>query len=175
MKPVGPSLTALVQVVEKLQGRMEEHGKSLFKSESLTRYLLIDPFLRALGWDTEDPKSVWVDYGVGKARKKRVDYALFRKDGVVALVEAEHWGACSNRDALQNIALQLINYCNLRGTSLGILTDGGCWLVYDIHRPAPFEKKLVLEIDFASDAVKVEQASMKLSPPQLGSLAENRR
>ncbi|MEE8470326.1 MAG: hypothetical protein V3S51_03255 [Dehalococcoidia bacterium] len=106
MKPVGPALTELVQVVEKLQGRMEEYSNDLSKSESLTRYLLIDPFLWALGWDTEDPRSVWVDYKVGKAKKKRVDYALFGQDGVVALIEAEHYGACSNRDTLQNIALQ---------------------------------------------------------------------
>ena len=27
----------------------------LHKSESLTRYVLIDPLLRELGWDTEKP------------------------------------------------------------------------------------------------------------------------
>ena len=46
--------------------------------EDQTRYALIDPILRALGWDTSDPNECYPEYprpfGGG-----RVDYALFRE------------------------------------------------------------------------------------------------
>lgn len=157
-----PRLSELTRVVENLQERMGEYASSLCRSEELTRYILVDPFLEALGWDTSDPKKVWVDYRLGKGTRKRVDYALFHKEKVVAFIEAEPYGACSQEDKLQDMLLQVIGYCNLTGALLGMVTDGGCWLVYDIHKPAPIDGKKLLEIDFAWDASKVAQKSMAL-------------
>lgn len=158
-----PRLSEITNVVEGLQERMGEYGSSLCKSEELTRYVLVDPFLKALGWDTSKPEKVWVDYRLGKGKRKRVDYALFHKKKVIAFVEAKKYGACSQMDQMDNMLLQLINYCNLTGVLLGILTDGGCWLVYDVHKPAPIEEKMLLEINFAWDASKVAQKSLALS------------
>lgn len=129
------SLRELTEVVENLQERMKVYGSSLYKSEELTRYILIDPFLRTLGWDTSDPKKVWVDYRLGKGKRKRVDYALFHKKKVIAFIEAECYGTCSQEGQLDDMFLQLVGYCNLTGALLGIATDGGCWLVYDINKP----------------------------------------
>jgi len=165
-----PRLSELAKVVEDLQERMGEYGPNLYKSEELTRYVLVDPFLKALGWDTSNPEKVWVDYRLGKGKRRRVDYALFHKEQVIAFVEAEHWGACSQMGQLQNTLLQLIGYCNLTGVLLGILTDGGCWLVYDVHKPAPVEGKELLEINFAWDASKVAQKSLALSASSIENL-----
>ena len=45
--------------------------------EDQTRYAVIDPVIRALGWDTGEPKECYIEYhrpyGTG-----RVDYALFQ-------------------------------------------------------------------------------------------------
>ena len=48
-------LESLLQLVETLRERIESHGATLSQSEALTRYALIDPLLRELGWDTSDP------------------------------------------------------------------------------------------------------------------------
>ena len=48
-------LESLLELVETLKARIDTHGDQLRKSEALTRYALIDPLLRELGWDTEDP------------------------------------------------------------------------------------------------------------------------
>lgn len=42
--------------------------------ETQTRYALIDPILRALGWDTADPKVCYPEWRI---KNHRVDYALF--------------------------------------------------------------------------------------------------
>jgi predicted type IV restriction endonuclease len=48
-------LKGLLEAIERVKDRAEKSHGELQKSEALTRYVLIDPILRALGWDTEDP------------------------------------------------------------------------------------------------------------------------
>ena len=53
-------LDELRDLIETLQQRIEKHGSALQASEALTRYALIDPLLRTLGWDTGDPSQVGI-------------------------------------------------------------------------------------------------------------------
>ena len=55
-------LDSLYQTVEKLQERIQSHQDKLSQSEALTRNTLVDPLLRALGWDTEDPMQVMPEF-----------------------------------------------------------------------------------------------------------------
>lgn len=48
-------LESLHSLVDTLKERIVEHGDVLKGNEWLTRYSLIDPLLRELGWDTADP------------------------------------------------------------------------------------------------------------------------
>ena len=59
-------LDALLELVETLRQRIVEHKAALSQSEALTRYALIDPLLRELGWDTDDPNLVIPEYKVGR-------------------------------------------------------------------------------------------------------------
>ena len=54
-------LESLLALVHKLRERIDTHGDKLKQSEALTRYALIDPLLRELGWDHRRP-------GVGGTR-----------------------------------------------------------------------------------------------------------
>ena len=72
-------------LVQKLQGRIDSHGPMFRQNEALTRYALVDPLLRALGWDTENPTVVIPEFSTGEGR---ADYALLtdaesptRRDG----------------------------------------------------------------------------------------------
>ena len=56
-------LESLLECVNEIRARIEAHGDALRKSETQTRYALIDPLLRELGWDTQEPGSAttsWV-------------------------------------------------------------------------------------------------------------------
>lgn len=59
-------LENLLILIEKLQKRIDSHGDALRQSEALIRYALIDPLLRELGWDTEDPDMVVPEYQLPK-------------------------------------------------------------------------------------------------------------
>ena len=54
-----------------------------YRREDQTRYGVIDPVIRALGWDISDPKECHPEYP-RPYRDGRVDYALFRIPDVEA-------------------------------------------------------------------------------------------
>ena len=68
-------LESLLELVETLKARIDEHGDQLRQSEALTRYALIDPLLRELGWDTEDPDVIRPEY---ESDQPKADYAFWQ-------------------------------------------------------------------------------------------------
>ena len=79
-------LDNLIQTIETLQERIKKH-KDYLDYEKRTRVSLIDPMLRALGWDVDDPDQVKVEPLVGKSW---ADYALLNDDGVpIIFIEAK--------------------------------------------------------------------------------------
>ena len=133
-------LESLLGLVEKLGGRIETHGSPLRQSEALTRSALIDPLLRELGWDTEDPDVVVPEY---RSEAGSADYALFSGNNQppVVIVEAKKLG--ERLDG--RVALQGVNYCNLVGTPYFALTDGRTWKIYATFERAPLEDRLIAE------------------------------
>ena len=106
--------------------------------------LSIDPLLRELGWDTEDPSLVIPEYQSGQSTRF-ADYALLEgsDDKPAMMVEAKSLGRSLRDQAL----LQGINYCQAEGTKYFSVTDGQRWEVYETHKPVPIEQKRVVEFD----------------------------
>ena len=133
-------LESLLELVKTLKERIEKHDDQLRKSEWLTRYALVDPLLRELGWDTEDPTLVIPEYQSGHGR---ADYALLGDGKPVMMVEAKKLGT-----QLQDSVLsQGINYCLMEGTNYFTVTDGQRWEVYETHKAVPIDQKRVVEFD----------------------------
>lgn len=155
-------LESLHLLVETLKERIAAHGPALRASEALTRYALIDPLLRELGWDTADPSLVIPEYRSGNGR---ADYALLASDGNPAMmVEAKSLGS-SLRDAALS---QGIQYCLEKGTKHFALTDGNCWEIYETHRPVPIDEKRVVAFDLTAQPVaEVCLQSLALWRPSL--------
>jgi len=145
----------LLDEVERLRAVMTQHNAYLSKTESATRYAVIDPVLKLLGWDVHDAASVLAEYRSGAAGPKFVDYALMGALGPAVLIEAKSLGT--------NLALkdleQLSNYCvNCQPGSVrwGILTNGDRWELVDAHRvQVPLQKRIVLDFSISSGTALV--------------------
>lgn len=138
-------LEDLLGAVETLRARIEAHGSALSGNETQTRYALIDPLLRALGWDTDDPSRVVPEYS---ASGGRADYALLgadRKPSV--MVEAKRL----NRP-LEDGLSQSIAYCVEQGTPYFCVTDGQRWAIYETFRQVAIGEKLVTTFDLLQDS-----------------------
>lgn len=95
-------------------------------SRDLTKQVLVNPFISVLGFDVSDPREVRPDYDFG--RGETVDYALFKGDTPVMLVEVKTVGEdLSNYDpklAFLFNAVPEIRYAVLTdGVSYKFFTD----------------------------------------------------
>ena len=134
-------LDDLVGEIKKLQGRIEQHRPALSQSEALTRYALIDPLLRALGWDTADPALVTPEYRVGN---KSADYALLKSDGVAVFLEAKRLD-----ENLPPHRSQVVAYTSELGIRYPALTNGNEWEVYDNSQLVPIDQRRILSVSLA--------------------------
>ena len=141
-------LESLLELVKTLSDRIDEHGPALRQSEALTRYALIDPLLRELGWDTSDPDMVIPEYRSGNGR---ADYALMNDGSPAMMVESKGLGT-PLRDTVLS---QGINYCLMEGTSYFSVTDGRIWEIYETHKPVPIDEKRIVRFDIKDSPAQV--------------------
>lgn len=125
-------LENLLTLIEKLRERIDSHGDALRQSEALTRYALIDPLLRELGWDTEDPDVVMPEYRV--QNNQISDYVLYHDGDPVIVIESKKLAEpLRGGKALD----QGILYCAYTGAGYFLLTDGNSWEVYESGKTSP--------------------------------------
>ena len=131
--------SGLVGVIETLRGRIERHRPALSQSEALTRYALIDPLLRELGWDTADPDLVTPEYSVSG---KRADYALLESGKVVVFLEAKRLGENLTAEHRSQVAA----YASELGIRYPALTNGNQWEVYDNSQLVYIDQRRILTV-----------------------------
>ena len=132
-------LDDLFTLIHELRERIDTHGAALKQSEALTRYALIDPLLRALGWNTADPALVVPEYRSGSGS---ADYALLGNGKPLMMVEAKKLDT-----PLRDVVGQGIQYCLIQGTAHFSVTDGRRWEIYETHRPVPIDDKRIASFD----------------------------
>ena len=133
-------LDELADLVRKLRERIEEQGDILRKNESATRYALVDPLLRALGWDLENPSEVVPEYSPGKGY---ADYGMMVGRAKPRLiVEAKSLGT-----PVRQGVDQAVGYCVSQGIEYFAVTNGEMWEIYEPFRPVPIDEKLITSFD----------------------------
>jgi len=111
-----------------------------------TRYTIIDPIIRALGWDTADPHQIRFEYPWPK--DGGVDYALFNRNRQpVILIEAKGWYKDSGAHEWQLEGYIEKTRNNGERPSVGVLTDGWNWHLYDLKKRGAFENKFTETVD----------------------------
>ena len=127
--------------------------------EDQTRYAVIDPIVRALGWDTSDPKECCPEYG---REGGRADYAIFGADLAIEeigraeatpliLIEAKPVDA-----DLETAPDQLAGYVDAdpaMSYGAGVVTNGRHWWIYDLTIEGDFPDKCVQAVNITEGAV----------------------
>lgn len=125
-------LESLLELVETLRERISSHRGVLSQSEALTRYALIDPLLRELGWDTEDPSMVVPEYRV--PNNQIADYVLFNDGNPAIVVESKKLDESLRGGRALD---QGILYCAHTRASYFLLTDGNRWELFNAGSTIP--------------------------------------
>lgn len=154
-------LEELHELIETLQARIAEHAPALQQSEALTRYALIDPLLRGLGWDTGDPSQVIPEY---RSTAGSADYALFgTSNKPQVIIEAKRLGAQLDFKVRQ----QVTGYCQEEGIPYAVITDGRRWELYDVFKPAAMKDSLVTTLNLGHNPATTSLQSLALWCPSV--------
>ena len=118
-------LSDINEVIRQIIASANQYQDFLRKNEAATRAVLIDPVLRALGWDIANPYMVEVERSFNNTR---VDYALldFNSD-VKVIIEAKPLGSdIENKKQM----LQIISYALTYGIKDVVISNGIRWIHY---------------------------------------------
>jgi hypothetical protein len=140
-------LSNLCDVLGQIKESARQYRDTLISNEAATRAVLIDPVLRALGWDTANTNMVEVEKTLG--REVRADYALYDNNATTKIVvEAKALGANLNHRPL---FMNLVQYAFSFRLNDIFLTDGLTWLHFDNFQPGHEAPSKIL--DLANDDV----------------------
>jgi hypothetical protein len=119
--------------------------KDNLQTEEATKNALIMPFLQSLGYDVFNPLEVMPEYtcDIGTKKGEKIDYAIFKEDQPIVLMECKHWK--------QDLVLhdnQLLRYFHVSKAKFGVLTNGIIYKFYtDLEVPNKMDEKPFLEIN----------------------------
>ena len=138
------ALDDLKGTVETLRERIQVHRSYLEEYEIRTRSSLIDPMLRVLGWDVEDPNYIEVEYRVSQ---DRVDYVLKESGDPIAVIEAKSLGTPLDEKTTK----QAFSYANTLAVSYAVVTNGDHWRMFEVFKQVPVEDRILMSFQLTQD------------------------
>jgi len=152
----------LTQTLAKLRGRIaQKKGQHL--NEQDTKATLIEPVLRALGWDVEDDEEVRREYR-RKGSEKPVDYGLHVQREPRLLVEAKAFGENLDDPRWAN---QIMGYAGVVGVGWIVLTNGDEYKIYNTHVPVRVEEKLFRSVRVSDEGSRARETLELLAKDQM--------
>ena len=132
-------------------------------NEENTKATLIEPVLRALGWDVEDVDEVVREYRI-KSRDKPVDYGLLVLRTPRLFVEAKALGEDLEDRRWTN---QIMGYAGVAGVQWIVLTDGNEYRIFNSHAPVSVEEKLFRTVRVNDDGPLLHETLELLAKDRL--------
>ncbi len=135
-------------VIPRIVERMKKHRSLYEQNEMATRNQIVDPTLRNLGWDPEDPAQVHPNESMEEGVP---DYSLLQDDKKVLFVEAKKLSVdIEAREVLR----QLAKYCFGEGMKYGVLTNGAVWVLFRAFQEGTtMAERIVWKTDIENDEV----------------------
>ena len=152
------SISAVDTAIRKIRAVVKEwdDAELCHWREDHTRYGVIDPIIRALGWDTGDPKECHPEYPRAYESGGRVDYALFGaadlstivKDGAPpdAIIESKALRQPLGEEEVSQLRRYAQASPPMRN-GVAVLTNGNEWWIYDLTKRGSFKSKLVDKVN----------------------------
>lgn len=155
-------MPSLAETLAEVRRRIKRVGNRPMNEEN-TKATLIEPVLRALGWDVEDVDEVQREFKA-QPRHKPVDYGLLVVRTPRLLIEAKALGENLVDHRWVN---QIMGYAAVAGVEWVVLTDGDEYRIYNTHAPVVVEEKLFRTVRVSSDESAVGQTLELLAKNRL--------
>lgn len=140
------AMSDFAATIQQVTDRVRKHRFLYEQNEMATRTQVVEPILRYLGWDTEDPDKLQPNVS---AEEGIPDYTLFLDGRKVLFVEAKKM--IINVEDRQVLG-QLAKYCNSEGMPYGLLTNGVVWILFRAFREGTtIPERVVWKVDIEHD------------------------
>lgn len=134
-----------IKEIRNLSTKIERH-KDIIQNEEMTKTAFVMPFINLLGYDVSDPTEVVPEFTAdfGARQGEKVDYAIFKDDEVIMIVECKKFGT----DLSDTHTAQLYRYFSVTHARIAVLTDGALYRFYtDLERSNIMDTKPFLEFN----------------------------
>ncbi|MCK4245341.1 MAG: hypothetical protein KAX20_06930, partial [Candidatus Omnitrophica bacterium] len=133
----------LAPIVEKIK-----KFRSLYEqNEMAVRDQIVNPILRALGWNPENPEEVQPNISIEEGVP---DYSLIKNGKRVLFMEAKNL-----RSNVEQEIRQLAKYCFGEGTKYGVLTNGVVWILFrSFIEEIPLAERVVWKVDIENEELQ---------------------
>ena len=115
-------------------------------TEEATKHAFVIPFIKILGYDPYNLTEVVPEFtaDIGTKQGEKVDYAIFKDDEVIMLIECKKYGA----DLSDAHTSQLYRYFSVVNARIAVLTDGVIYRFYtDLEETNIMDSKPFLEFN----------------------------
>jgi len=155
-------MSGLTQVLNEVRNKIAQYrGKEM--GEQNTKTALIDPVLRALGWEVGNLEEVSQEYK-RRSKDKPVDYALLLLRTPKLFVEAKALGQTLDAPKWAN---QIMGYAAVGGVKWVVLTDGDEYRIYNACVAVPVEEKLFRTVRLSDPNSPTEETLALLSKDRI--------
>jgi hypothetical protein len=114
----------LKETLEMVVERMKKYRSLYEQNEMAVREQLVNPILRSLGWNPENPEEVQPNISTEEGVP---DYSLIKNGNEVLFIEAKKLSVNIEQ---REVIRQLAKYCFGEGMKYGILTNGAIWILF---------------------------------------------
>lgn len=135
--------------IQALAERLEKFKNGYF-NEANTKQSLILPFVRMLGYDTDNPLEVTLEYeaSFGVKKNARVDIAVMREDKPSIFIECKPLGTALD---ITKVSQLFAYFAACPETRIGILTNGKQYQIFsDTKTKGSMDKTPFLSFDITS-------------------------
>lgn len=137
-----------IEGLTSLSGRITKltEQADVIQTEEATKTAFVMPFINLLGYDVFNPTEVVPEFtaDVGTKQGEKVDYAIFKDDQVIILIECKKYG----EDLSDVHTSQLYRYFSVVHSRFAVLTDGVIYRFYtDLEESNKMDTKPFLEFD----------------------------
>lgn len=139
-------MIGLNETIKTANDKMKSYRSYYEANESAVRGQIIDPILKALGWNTDDPEDVRTELVSDEGFS---DYCLFRNKRKILCVEAKNLS--KNVEDKKRIH-QLAKYCFNDGMEYGVITNGAVWILFkSFQKGIEMERRRIWKVDIEND------------------------
>lgn len=133
------ALTPIVEKIKKFRSLYEQN-------EMAVRDQIINPILRNLGWNPENPEEVQPNVSTEEGVP---DYSLIKDGKRILFVEAKKLGIDIEQ---REVIRQLARYSFSEGTKYGVLTNGAVWaLIRSFEEGTTLTERIVWKTDLENE------------------------